>query len=240
MWVPAVLGSIFFVVGGVLECVHNDVAAMKRWGHTQWLSVFNALGGVLFLVGSVAGAAAWLVDGVGGAGLERWLVDVAYLSGSACFGAGSIIMVWLWKNERYGLGLLRELNKVHRDDDGAGDPADFVLDMQAQYGCGRASGAQIPWLCLYVLNATVAVVDVGLAIEVNGGLPRQGRQQAHRVANSVLNFALSHGILLLASVVHHVPTARPHSWLLYIVRAILLASCANEIYGCFLEIPGLL
>ena len=83
----------------------------------------------------------------------------------------------MWKGERYGLGLLRELNVVHRDDDARPPPDENVLDMNAQYGCGRASGGQIPWLMLYVLNATAAVVDVGLALTLRNA-------DAHRIARS--------------------------------------------------------
>ena len=139
-------------------------------------------------------------------------------------------MVWLWKGERYGLGLLRELNAVHRDDaqnSFSADPED-VLDMQAQYGCGRATGSQLPWLFLYVLNACASVVGFGLAVVLH--------EDVHRISTSIINFALSHGVILLASVIHHVPTKRPHSCLLKFLRILLLASCMNEIYGAYLEV----
>ena len=61
-------------------------------------------------------------------------------------------------------------------------------------------------------------------------------EDVHRISTSIINFALSHGVILLASVIHHVPTKRPHSCLLKFLRILLLASCMNEIYGAYLEV----
>ena len=56
---------------------------------------------------------------------------------------------------------------------------------------------------------------------------------SRRLSTSCINFLLSHGVLMLASVIHHVPTAAPHNWLLIYMRLILLASCVNMCYGVF-------
>ena len=40
-----------------------------------------------------------------------------------------------------------------------------VLSMHAQYGCGRSSAWQMPWLVMYILMATASVLDVALALE---------------------------------------------------------------------------
>lgn len=41
------------------------------------------------------------------------------------------------------------------------------------------------------------------------------------VSKALFNFALSHGVLILASVVHHIPTAQPHRCLLIFMRVVL-------------------
>ena len=81
----------------------------------------------------------------------------------------------------------------------------------------------------YIANACASVLDVALAME-------QDAAGIHRVIASVLNFALSHGVLLLASVLHHVPTASPHKWLLVYMRLILLVYTANAWFGVYQDI----
>ena len=60
------------------------------------------------------------------------------------------------------------------------------------------------------------------------GLLRSTIGDTQRILASVLNFALSHGVVALGSVIHHVPTAAPHSWLLRYMRAVLLLYTANS------------
>ena len=57
---------------------------------------------------------------------------------------------------------------------------------------------------------------------------------AQRILASVLNFALSHGVVALGSVIHHVPTAAPHSWLLRYMRVILLVYTINSWANVFI------
>ena len=48
------------------------------------------------------------------------------------------------------------------------------------------------------------------------------------MAGACINFMMSHGVLLLASVVHHVPTASPHKQLLIFMRFVLVLYTANS------------
>lgn len=222
-WPCAVAGSALFTAGGVLECTQNhlhrgfDVRSLEHW-----LSLCNFLGGFSFLLAATSGS-------VPSAKPTLWLVDFVYLVGSVLFMLGGFIALFMWKAEHYGLGLIKDLNAVHRDDVAADasrpDPEEFVLSMQAQYGCGRSSTKQLPWLFMYIFNASVSVINVGLDVVE--------RRSAFVVGESLINFLLSHGVLMLASVVHHVPTAAPHNWLLLYMRVILLISCVNMTYGVF-------
>ena len=92
------------------------------------------------------------------------------------------------------------------------------------------------WLVVYIVNAASSVIDVSLALQ-----PVLWSQPGdlHRIAESLLNFALSHGILFLGSVVHHVPTAAPHSWLLRYMRAVLLFYTINSWVNVELELNSL-
>ena len=221
-WPCAVVGSILFTAGGLLECTQNHLhKGFDCCSLEHWLSLCNFVGGFLFLFAAASGS-------IPAAEPDLWLVDFTYLVGSISFMFGGVIALSMWKNEHYGLGLIKDLNAVHRDDVAPGEgpePEEFVLSMQSQYGCGRSSTSQLPWLLMYILNASVSVVNVGLDVVE--------KRAAFVVASSCINFLLSHGVLMLASVIHHVPTAAPHNWLLIYMRLILLASCVNMCYGVF-------
>merc|ERR1712032_530520 len=106
--------------------------------------------------------------------------------------------------------------------------------MHAQYGCGRSNVWQLPWLFLYILNASASVIDISLCMtsskteKPSSDVVDDSDSRFHHVLGSLLNFALSHGVLILASVVHHIPTAQPHKTLLLYMRAVLLIYTLNN------------
>ena len=232
VWIPAILGSLGFCIGRVIEMRLNKACPFQCTSPTHWLAVGNTVGAFLFLTAGVAGSLGLQDDD-----LEFWLVDFTYLVGSVAFLVGSHCGLWLWKDERFGLGLISELNVGARKY----EPEKFVLSMQAQYGCGRSSVSQIPFLTMYLINATASAIQVGLAALVNDGGSGRGSggsavSDLHKILDALLSFALSHGVMLLASVVHHVPTAAPHSWLLIYCRIVLFFMCINNWLGVFHDI----
>ncbi len=78
---------------------------------------------------------------------------------------------------------------------------------------------------MYLLNASASVIDVALSLQPS---ERVEYGNTHKLIESILNFALSHGIIALGSVLHHVPTAAPHSWLVRFMRVVLLFYTANS------------
>ena len=172
--------------GGGVECVKNEIWRFDYASAEHWVSIFNTAGGIGFFVAGVAG-----IDGVTG-GAFTWWVDCAYLVGSLLFLAGSSVMLWMWKSEHYGLGMIRDLN-VERGEGEQSELEEFVLSMHAQYGCGRASRAQVPWLLIYVLNATASVLDVALAMATSTNTLSYGQH----IMTACLNFGLSHGVSFL-------------------------------------------
>ncbi|KAH8069758.1 hypothetical protein JL721_5647 [Aureococcus anophagefferens] len=179
-WPCAVVGSILFTAGGLLECTQNHLhKGFDCCSLEHWLSLCNFVGGFLFLFAAASGS-------IPAAEPDLWLVDFTYLVGSISFMFGGVIALSMWKNEHYGLGLIKDLNAVHRDDVAPGEgpePEEFVLSMQSQYGCGRSSTSQLPWLLMYILNASVSVVNVGLDVVE--------KRAAFVVASSCINFLLS-------------------------------------------------
>merc|ERR1712046_414124 len=91
--------------------------------------------------------------------------------------------------------------------------------MHAEYGCGKASLWQLPFLVMYLMNATASVLSCAIAVFGSGAMLDEDR--ADELLQALPSFALSHGVLMLGSVVHHMPTARPHSCLLRYMRLLM-------------------
>ena len=229
VWVPAVLGSLGFAVGGCIECHRNAVVSTLRQVGLRgtaavWISLCNGAGGILFFLAAFTGAL--LLPGETGEAVDHWMSVGSYFLGSVLFLVGALIGVWMWKCEHYGLGLIPELNlEEHTSESGQPEEYERHNEVLSQYGCGRSSTSQLPWLLVYLLNASASVLEVALALQPYMRDNTIG--DAQRVLDGLLNFALSHGVVALASVIHHVPSAAPHSWLLRYMRAVLLLYTAN-------------
>lgn len=208
VWLAGTLGALGFTIGSVLECYTNKIWLLKLRTCEWWLSVCNFVGSIGFLISGVSG--------LSHSENAKWTEDFPYLVGSLAFMLGALFTLWLWKCEQYGLGFMPEIN-IRRP---AVEPnSEAVLSMQEEYGCGRASAWQLPFLTMYLTSATASVLLVGLAIFTGSTISTQDYN--YDVFEAILNFALSHGVMLLGSVVHHIPTARPHSWLLIYMRVVL-------------------
>eukprot|EP00746_Dinoflagellata_sp_MGD_P089880 gnl/MRDRNA2_/MRDRNA2_35460_c0_seq1.p1 gnl/MRDRNA2_/MRDRNA2_35460_c0~~gnl/MRDRNA2_/MRDRNA2_35460_c0_seq1.p1 ORF type:complete len:403 (+),score=72.20 gnl/MRDRNA2_/MRDRNA2_35460_c0_seq1:70-1278(+) len=220
VWGSAIAGSIGFVAGSVAEASHNRNFMGCKVCTSEWqLCFWNLVGSIGLLLGSVVGACSVTHE------LEIWLVDLSYLIGSFAFWVGSTAALWMWKCENYGLGAMPEMNTPG---DRFRELPEAMENMHAQYGCGRATGWQMPFLTMYLVNASASVLDIGLALYQE----HESKESAfHRTLEALLNFGLSHGVMLLGSVVHHIPTAAPHKWLLIYMRIVLffytINSCLN-------------
>jgi len=214
VWLMGTLGALGFLVGSVIECYTNKVWLFRLRTCEWWLSVANFIGSMGFLVSGLAGLA--------GTDDAQWWEDFPYLVGSLAFMVGAEFTLWLWKCEQYGLGFMPELNIGSRTRE---PNPQAVMSMHEEYGCGRATASQLPFLTMYLVSASASVLLVGLAIRPRG---LSAMDQEYEVIEAVLNFALSHGVMLLGSVVHHIPSARPHSWLLIYMRIVLSLYFVNS------------
>jgi hypothetical protein len=125
----AIFGSACFVIGGFMECIHNNVFQFK-WKFTSphhWLSICNFGGGLGFLAAGIVG-----IFQSSDYDTNRWGVDFMYLLGSALFLFGGLFALWLWKCEDFGLGLLSEMNVKAKPN------VDTILKAQEQFGCGKS------------------------------------------------------------------------------------------------------
>eukprot|EP00928_Gymnodinium_smaydae_P052838 TRINITY_DN36989_c0_g1_i1.p1 TRINITY_DN36989_c0_g1~~TRINITY_DN36989_c0_g1_i1.p1 ORF type:complete len:521 (+),score=69.61 TRINITY_DN36989_c0_g1_i1:82-1563(+) len=94
------IGSIMFTVGGLMECIENEVFTSLSFSKGYVGAVLNTLGGVGFVVGAVL---AWW---------DAYWSNFAYGVGSAIFLFGSSTMIIMWKDEQYGLTFLAVLNEL--------------------------------------------------------------------------------------------------------------------------------
>lgn len=226
-WGMATIGGLAFTIGGILDCLNNKIWIGCDWTAQRWMSILNTIGGLCFLIPGVTGL--FSPDKV----VYFWMIDVIYLIGSLGFLFGSVCLLWMWKNEHYGLGRLPELNNIMRTE----KPPTAVVDFHAEYGCGKSAANQIPWLFLYQINASISVVDISLALGAPGTV---SEDSWCRSLQACCGFLLSHGILLLGSVIHHVPTKRPFNWLLMFMRFVLLLYTIHAAWAVWLEIRVLL
>jgi hypothetical protein len=229
VWGMASLGGLAFTVGGIFDCRINKVWEINVFSPSWWVSVANTFGGICFLEAGVAGAT------LPSPAMYKGLVDFPYFIGSASFLVGAVFQLWMWKNEQYGLARLPALNIPAVDDDQFHDSIrGTIMGMHAEYGCGKSSTYQLPWLFMYEFLASVAVVKIALVKGFKHELFDS------EVLQTLTDFLLSHGILLLGSVIHHIPTKRPFSWLLMYMRFCLLLYTIGEVWSMVLLLMAIL
>lgn len=217
----ALFGGLGFTIGGLLECKENEFWKCRVSSIYWWICFMNFGGGILFLVAGIGYIVGATDHGTWSTENSFWAICFTYFVGSAMYWIGSFLSLWLWKNEQFGLSKAPEMNTGER----MKEPSEDEQAMQRQYGCGKSDTGQLPWLLMYLVNATASVLNVGFVALYE----RSGSQldYSHALAEGIFNFFLSHGIMLLGSVIHHTPTVKPFNWLLIYMRILLLCITAN-------------
>jgi len=229
VWGMATLGALAFTVGGVFDCRINQVWNINLSSPSWWVSVANTFGGIGFLISGVTGAT------LPSPAIYKWLVDFPYFIGSIAFLVGAIFQLWMWKNEQYGLARLPALNIPAVNDDQFHESIrGTIMGMHEEYGCGKSSTFQMPWLFMYELLASVSVIRIALV----KGFKHEVFDS--EVLQALTDFLLSHGILLLGSVIHHIPTKRPFNWLLMYMRFCLLLYTIGAVWSVVLQLMAIL
>lgn len=145
--VSFIIGSTLFVLGGVAECIENEVFVKVKCCEIGWWgAILNTIGGVFFLLGSVFGAFSHL----------RYWGNVMFGVGSMIFAIGAGTMIIMWKDEQFGLTFLSALNKLG----GAhGRPlllrdGETVVREPKTFSCRGAI-----FIIIYILAANVSTYD---------------------------------------------------------------------------------
>lgn len=205
--IPGIIGGLLFVVGALAACELNKVWRGKL-SLVSFLCIMSMFGAALYFFASFCSALDMPSE------MQWWSFDIPFLVGSAFFCISGILSLWMWKCEQYGLCFAPQINKEQY----------FLqertqLDLHEQFGCGQATFWQLPWLTLYVLNASGCVLDIGIVV---GSQKFRDLLSFHCVLRASINLVLSHGFLLLCSAVHHLPKAKFHRCLMQLMRACLV------------------
>jgi hypothetical protein len=165
-----------------------------------------------------------------------WAVDFAYFCGAILFLVGGICGLYAWKSERD-----EEIQL-------------FYEQHYRQYGMGKFSPWQFPFLIFYGIVCMVSVCDMGMAvaalvfarvsvIEIPAADDRglRGIEIEHtftsssrcyqRILTAVINWLLYHALFYTASFVHHTPTKMPYKTTLRFTRGVAVAYGLNYAWG---------
>lgn len=100
---PLVFGGVCFFIGGCCELIHNRCWATPPNTFVWWTSVCNFVGGIGF----------WFCACSEIFGEYTTLIGV---QGTVLYLIGAVFSLCMWRTEQFGLTLISNLNRVHRDD----------------------------------------------------------------------------------------------------------------------------
>ena len=227
-WLPQCVGGMLFTAAALVEFHHNHDATPEH--RVWWLCAFYLLGSVFFWVAASLGlglaAGAFEQSAVG---LERWGVSLLYLLGSAAFLIGGWVQMRMWKAQQFGLGFIREVNSVF---------SAFARPIDAKQQMSIAVYTTTAALC--ALNLALnhlwhqrleAVWSVGGRVHF---VPERltFTAQAEELLTDITGLVASHGMLLVATVVHQTPDLHPFDYLLWVMRGVSAALLASAGLRC--------
>jgi hypothetical protein len=242
--IPYAVGSVFFVIAGHLEMKQNggyfricrsdkkyaNIADNEKGieiGHGEkeeeeeeeekfdflsWnLAIQNWVGSILFLIGGIS-ACYYMNDD------SYYGTKIPFLIGSMLFLVSSIIGIWLWKDEKFGLGRAAALTRFA--------PIDHV---ERPHGDRR----EVKWLdavcvVLSIFGLTASVVDVCFASTNGWSINHYDDDENdrlntwYRLLDAIVILLLLMGITVLASTIYRVPDRPEFSGLIKYLRLIVI------------------
>ena len=155
--------------------------------------------------------------------LDTWAVNLPYLVGSLAFLVGGWVQMRMWKAQQFGLGFIREVNDIFK---AFAKPIDW---------------RQQVFMAIYTTTAALCALNLALNYGWHASLRKEEAAMAadHPAAAAAARTALpahdellhwsqlltdltgwvaSHGMLMLATVVHQTPDIHPFDYLLWVMR----------------------
>ncbi|CAE8709181.1 unnamed protein product [Polarella glacialis] len=205
------LGSVFFLLGGLAECVENEVFTSLAMDQGWWGAVLNTLGSVGFVIGAALG----FVPGF------DYSASFCYGVGSAIFAVGSAVLIVMWKDEQFGLTFLAVLNNMGRpkvlgqDEIQATETLSVFGTIFIMVYCLAG--------CLSVYHFTISIHDVLYLHEELGAL-----RIIQRSFNALLPCIFAHMLLVVNSAVLRTPKYAPFHQLYIATRWLSIAMVINS------------
>jgi len=198
-------GGLCFWYGGACEMIINDWTAFRFEEKEWWVSGLNGLGGFLFFVSGAGGIVVPKLSGLlltskEGLALTTFTQVLPCFVGSVAYAIASVLCIWMWKNDQYGLGLIRWMN--------------HHTTAHLHKKVGRK---QFVVLLICNLAATAATTNLGIGLA--WGNPLDASSIVFRATCCIAEMC---GFFLLFSFLHRTPKVTPAHLLMVVARYALL------------------
>jgi hypothetical protein len=213
MKIPYTIAGGLFMLGGLFEAIENEIFTSKPDSMSKWSAISNVTGGLLFLLAAVADF--W----------SGWWCSFLWFVGSVLYTGGSILGLFLWRDEQFGLAFLVALNTAARKSrasrSGGSRPREHGQEQTFSY-------RSIFFILFYCVVAVLVVYNTGLVVQF---VPEQCAGSASEVYNEVLPFFLMHMVLLMHSAVVQTPSRQnqPFHMLVMTTRVLSITTGINAI-----------
>mmetsp|Transcript_45064 Transcript_45064/g.107081 ORF Transcript_45064/g.107081 Transcript_45064/m.107081 type:complete len:507 (-) Transcript_45064:242-1762(-) len=211
-------GGACFTLGGVCECIYNEVWHLRWHEVVWWVCILDLAGGVLYF-------------------LSAWPFSVAVQSafaviGSLFFCTVGCLQLVMWRGGQFGLALFSQLNKVaeskglllaQRAQDGAlGLPADAVDDVTLRPRNFSARG--LFFMFVYIFGSALSLLNCCFG----GGKMNSEIRDLSMSIDSIIYAVVLHLVLLLHSAgFQRLPKEQPFRILVAMLRVIALVMVTN-------------
>jgi hypothetical protein len=208
------LGSLQFVLGGLAECIENEVFTSLNIT-TAWVgSLLNFAAGLFFLLASILS----FVPAVPSFWSSLW-----FGVGSALFVLGGSIQLVLWRDEQFGLTYMGVINKLggHSGRPLVSNGADDTVSEQVSFSC-----AGLFFIHLFSVAAAVSCYDFNMRLVdlmLNPSL-----EYLHRAVGDLIPAIVLHMEIALRSAVVRTPPGAPYRQLFVLMRIVATLLVVNS------------
>ncbi|CAE8616901.1 unnamed protein product [Polarella glacialis] len=208
------LGSIFFLLGGLAECVENKVFTSLAMDQGWWGAALNTAGAAGFVIGAALG----FFPGF------QYSASFCYGVGSAIFAVGSAVMIVMWKDEQFGLTFLAVLNHLGEGRRPKVPGQDEIQATQTLSLCGTI------FIMVYCLAACLSVYS--FAISMTGVSHMHESLGTVRIIqrsfSTLLPCIIAHMLLVMNSSLLRTPKLAPFHQLYIATRWLAIAMVINS------------
>mmetsp|Transcript_9408 Transcript_9408/g.21392 ORF Transcript_9408/g.21392 Transcript_9408/m.21392 type:complete len:451 (-) Transcript_9408:95-1447(-) len=197
--IPYIVAGFFFMVGGLAECLDNEVFVSKPTSHAWFGALLNFAGGLLFFV---AGCCMF----------SSWWINCLFGCGSAIYALGAFIMVVMWKDEQFGLTFLSALNKLEKVKRGSSPSEQNVQDDNADHFSPRGVLFLIVYMCIGV------VCSYNFNLCLNEAVLNPSFHLIKDVFFEAFTWLVMHLLIALLSAVVRTPKMEPYHSLFILTR----------------------